>query len=42
AYACGYTSKSTFNAAFKRQLGETPSAYRQRHAGVGSTSRNDG
>lgn len=32
AYACGYTSKSTFNAAFKRQLGQTPSAYRQHHA----------
>lgn len=39
AYACGYTSKSTFNAAFKRQLGQTPSAYRQRHAGATSTSR---
>ncbi len=32
AYACGFTSKSTFNAAFKRQLDATPSAYRQRHA----------
>ena len=32
AYACGYTSKSTFNAAFKRQLGQTPSAYRQQLA----------
>lgn len=31
AYACGFTSKSTFNAAFKRQLGETPSVFRRRH-----------
>lgn len=31
AYACGFTSKSTFNAAFKRQMGQTPSAYRRRH-----------
>lgn len=42
AYACGYTSKSTFNAAFKRQLGQTPSAYRQRHAGAASASRDVG
>lgn len=32
AYDSGFTSKSTFNAAFKRQLGVTPSAYRGRHA----------
>lgn len=42
AYACGYTSKSTFNAAFKRQLGQTPSAYRQRHVGAASASRDVG
>ncbi|WP_202845508.1 helix-turn-helix domain-containing protein [Luteimonas saliphila] len=33
AYDAGFTSKSTFNTAFKRMVGETPSAYRRRHAG---------
>lgn len=30
AYDCGFSSKSTFNAAFKRLLDETPSACRKR------------
>lgn len=42
AYACGFTSKSTFNGAFKRLVGETPSAYRRRHAPPGSGARPDG
>ena len=36
AYACGFTSKSTFNAAFKRQLGETPSAFRKHAVRLGA------
>ena len=32
AYDAGFTSKSTFNTAFKRLVGETPSAFRRRHA----------
>jgi len=31
AYDAGFTSKSTFNTAFKRLVGETPSDYRRRH-----------
>ena len=32
AYACGFTSKSTFNAAFRRESGVTPSEFRRQHA----------
>lgn len=36
AYDAGFTSKSTFNTAFKRLVGETPSAYRRRHTAPSS------
>jgi AraC-like DNA-binding protein len=32
AYDCGFTAKSTFNQAFKRQVGRTPSEYRRQFA----------
>jgi len=32
AFDSGFTSKSTFNSAFKKQMGVTPSAYRQNTA----------
>ena len=38
AYACGFTAKSTFNSAFKRRVGRTPSEYR-RAALAASTQR---
>lgn len=40
AYDCGFTAKSTFNSAFKRQLGRTPSEYR-RAATAASTAQRE-
>lgn len=38
AYASGFTAKSTFNAAFKRRFGVTPSVYRRDHAAAAAGS----
>jgi AraC-like DNA-binding protein len=37
AYDSGFTSKSTFNAAFKRQVGATPSQYRRDQASAAAS-----
>ena len=41
AYDCGFTAKSTFNSAFKRRVGRTPSEYR-RAALAGSSAQRQG
>ena len=38
AWDAGFTSKSTFNAAFRRQVGDTPSAWRRRHADAAASA----
>ena len=39
AYDCGFTAKSTFNSAFKRRIGRTPSEYRRTAPGASSAQR---
>jgi AraC-like DNA-binding protein len=39
ACACGFTSKSTFNAAFKKQVGQVPSAWRRGSTKTATTPR---
>lgn len=42
AYACGFTAKSTFNSAFKRRLGRTPSEYRRAALSEASAMQREG
>ena len=39
AYDCGFTAKSTFNSAFKRRIGRTPSEYRRTAPAASSAQR---
>lgn len=39
AYDCGFTAKSTFNSAFKRRVGCTPSEYRRRALAASAAQR---
>lgn len=39
AYDCGFTAKSTFNTAFKRRVGRTPSEYRRTASAASAAQR---